>query len=119
MTNHTEHAPAPAARPLSLAHAALWASAFVLAALTIVQAGAGRGSAAQAQTVSNVGDLTALTSRSTVDEDIFCVLDGRSESLLVYRIDNQNKIELQQTIKLAEAFAEARTGGSSGTRPRR
>ncbi len=109
--------PAPAARQIPLSHAALWASAFVLGALTIVQAGAGRGAAVSAQTVSNIGDLTAMTSRSTVDEDIFCILDGRAESLLVYRIDNQNKIELQQTIKLADAFAEARSGG--GARPRR
>lgn len=116
---HNDTKPETTARQIPLSHAALWASAFVLGALTIVQAGAGRGAAASAQTVSNVGDLTAMTSRSTVDEDIFCILDGRAESLLVYRIDNQNKIELQQTIKLADAFAEARAGGGTGTRPRR
>lgn len=98
--------------------AALWASAFVLAALTIIQIGRGVGREAIAGTVSTVGEVTGLTASASLDEDIFCVLDGRSESLLVYRVENQNRVELLQTIRLPEAFAEAR-GGGGGARPRR
>lgn len=98
---------------------ALWASAFVLAALTIVQIGRGAGREAFAGTVSTIGEVTGLTASSSLDEDIFCVLDGRSESLLVYRVENQNRVELLQTIRLPEAFAEARGGGGGGARPRR
>lgn len=112
-----EHANQPTER-VDPTRAALWASAFVLAGLIILTAAFGRGVGAYASDVSSVGDLTVLTSRSTVDEDILCVLDGRSDMLLVYRIDNQSRWELQQSLKLSEAFAQAAQGGTQTPRRR-
>ena len=77
--------------------ATLWASAFVLAALVIVQAGRFAGPAAYAEMSSNAGGYTLVTARSGKGErddpfEILYVLDDRSDTLLVYEIENaQNK----------------------------
>lgn len=101
----------------TFARAALCASAFVLAALIVLQLGAGRGTPASASTVAAVGDITALTASITTDEETLCVLDARAEKLLVYRVQNRNRLELQHVLDLPQAFAEAKGGGQP--RPRR
>jgi hypothetical protein len=93
--------------------AALWASAFALMGLIVLQASRMTGGEAHADIVSSTGALTALTFEAA-NEDILCVLDGRTESLFVYRPDRRS-LELIQTYKLPDLFADARAG-AGGTR---
>lgn len=95
---------------------ALLASAFVLGGLILTQAARLPRSEARAD-VASVGDLTVINAQITQGEDVVCVLDARSEQLLVYRVENRARVELAQTLKLADAFAEAK--GLPGGRPRR
>ena len=75
-------------------HAAvLWASAFVIAALMIVQAGRLPGPSAYAETATNRGDYALLTGRSGLGRDekpreLLYVIDNRDRVLLVYEIEN-------------------------------
>jgi hypothetical protein len=97
--------------------AALWASAFVIGAMIIVQAGKlpSRGNAARAGNVSEIGDLTILTADSGDNEDILCILDRRSEQLFIYGVKNRRSVELFQTYQLADTFTDARR--AAGGRP--
>jgi hypothetical protein len=75
-------------------HSALWASAFVIAALVIAQAG--RMPAAQAETVVSVNDYVALTARTgrgpdeRPNEALF-VLDNREQTLVVYDMEDAQR----------------------------
>ena len=74
---------------LQLSPAALWASAFAIAALIIVQGSRlGVGNEARADLVASTGALTALTVEAA-NEDILCVIDGRSENdvILAAKLD--------------------------------
>lgn len=96
------------------AAATLWASAIVVLALVILQAGRlGAGAQARAE-VSEVGDTVIATSAIEVGEDIFAVLDSRAEKLMLYTVVNRNEIALQQTVDLPTLFLEAK-----GQAPRR
>lgn len=86
---------------------ALWASAFVLAALTLTQASRLTGEPAHAEMVAASGIYTALTAEA-VNDDALLVLDGRSEQLLVYRTQNRSAMELIQTYSLPRLFSDAR-----------
>lgn len=97
-------------------HHALLASAFVLAGLTLTQAARLPRSEALAD-VAMIGDLTVINAQIADGEDVVCVLDARSEQVLVYRVENRARVELTQVIKLSDAFAEAK--GLPGGRPRR
>jgi hypothetical protein len=105
------------ARQGRLSGAGLWASAMVIAALIIVQAGRMGPEPARADVVSTVAGTTALTFESQ-SEDLLAVVDGRQEMLFVYRVQNKNALELLRSYNLPELFAEAR-GRAGGTgRPR-
>jgi hypothetical protein len=106
--------PAIDSRRLDLPTAALWASAFILSAMVIVQAGRlvwPLGATARADLVSGVGDYTALTFNSGND-DVLAVLDGRGEQLHAYRIQNQNRLELLRAYSLKELFDSGRRLGA-------
>ena len=93
---------------------ALWASAFVLAGMVIVQAGRlGIGNEAAA-VVSNVGEMTVLTANTGSNEDVILVLDDRTDALLIYGVENRNRVELFQNLKVSEFFQQARTQGAGG-----
>ena len=99
--------------------AALWASAMVILALVILQAGRlGAGRQAMADVIS-VDDTVLLTSEVDGTEDILTVLDSRTDTLLVYGVVNRNTIELRETVNLAELFQSARGPAGPGGRPRR
>ena len=100
-----------------VSQAALWASACVIAALIIVQAGRMGETPARADLVSSVGGMTALTFESQ-SEDLLAVIDGRSESLFVYKVENKNSLDLLRSYSLPTLFSEARTRYSGGGRPR-
>jgi hypothetical protein len=97
---------------LQLTPGALWASAFALMGLIIVQGSRLTGSEAHADVVASTGSLTALTVQAT-NEDILCVLDGRTENLYVY-LPGRKNLELIQTYKLPDLFADARAGTAGG-----
>jgi hypothetical protein len=89
----------------------LWASAFILFALVLIQAQPLLAQpfgqhAAQAGMVSQVGQLTVLTADAGND-DVLLVLEGRSEELFVYRTD-RNGIQLQQRMQVPKLFQDAK-----------
>jgi hypothetical protein len=110
-------------RPTPSPTALLWASAFVLAGLIVVQLGrsdtatGGRGSGAALAAamsmpdgVSRVGDYTAMTFNAGSDE-VLAVLDGRGEELFLYRVKNMNDFEFLGRDSLPSVFATARKIG--------
>lgn len=99
--------------------AALWASAMVILALVILQAGRlNSGKQALADVIS-VDDTVLLTAAVDGTEDILCVMDSRTDTLLVYGVVNRNTIELRETVNLAELFQTSRGPTGPGGRPRR
>jgi len=74
------------------------------------------GSAKAQPMVSNTGGYIAMTAKSS-SEDMFYVLDTRSEQLSVYRTQLQKGTTLMARVSLPEAFMEAksRAGGVRGT----
>ena len=89
--------------------AGLWASAAVLTALILIQAGTLTGNAARAEMVAHAGEFTAMTSDSGTEE-LLVVLDNRSEQLMVYRLRAQQALELLQNLSVAKVFESARGG---------
>lgn len=93
---------------------ALSASALIIAALVIVQAGRMlTGTEARADLVATSGTLTVLTAEATNFNDVLLVLDGRSEELLVYKVENQSNLDLFKKYTLPRMFADARTRSGS------
>jgi hypothetical protein len=89
----------------------LWASAFVLAGLIVMQAGR-FGGEARAEVVASTGGLTALTFTATSSEDMLAVIDSRSEELFIYRVENQSNLELYRRYNLPRMFTDARAQGA-------
>jgi len=126
MEHANETAPATTAtadrrQGLTVASAALWASAFLLAALTVIQAGRLPFNAAHAAGAANQGGqgtsvITLATGLGpdTKPYEALWVLDGRGEMLFVYYIENANSGEkallLRQAIPVPELFRVARGG---------
>ncbi len=76
--------------------AALWASAFVIAALAVVQAGRLPGSAAYAGMVSELGDYSILTARTGQGPDerpyeALWVIDNREQVLIVFDLEDAQR----------------------------
>ena len=95
---------------------ALLASAFVLAGLIIVAAGA-FDRPARADLVSSISGVTALTVESQ-NEDVLLVIDGRSEHLLAYKVVSQNSLQLFGTYDLPRLFSEAHNRASGRLPPK-
>jgi len=92
--------------------AALWISAGILTGLLGVQTlvGAppvGGGGSAHAAMVSQRGQHTVMTTESG-SEDLVLVLDGRNETLFVYRTSQQTGVQLFQKLGLPQVFADAK-----------
>ena len=76
--------------------AVLWASAFVIAALVIVQAGHLPGQAAYGEMTASRDDYSLLTARSgkgrdTKPHDMLYVIDKRDQVLMVYYIEDSRR----------------------------
>lgn len=102
---------------LSPAAAVLWASAFLLVAFIIVQAGKLPGSAAYAEMATAHADYIALTTSSGLgggngDEpyQILYIIDNRDETLMCYQIEDARtgRIELRGGGSLRNLFRQAR-----------
>ncbi|MCB9838493.1 MAG: hypothetical protein H6813_04075 [Phycisphaeraceae bacterium] len=103
------------------APAALWASAFVILALIITQAGRipGGVSTAQAGVVSTVNDYTVLTASGGDGQDNLILLDQRAEKVLIYSAKAREGVRLMDSYDLKQLFDNARraTVGSGSGRP--
>lgn len=91
-------------RPRFSGSAALWASAMLIGALIIVQAG--RVPTATADMVSGAGGLQIMTTTGPSDELVY-VLDTRDERLYVYQVVNQASLELLDRQDVTEMFSAA------------
>lgn len=96
--------------------AALWASAFVILGLILVQAGHRGGNAALAGQVAEVGALKILTTDAGSNEEVLAVLNQTDDVLMVYAVEGGRSVELYQQTPLAELFTQAR--GAAGAAPR-
>ena len=95
--------------------AALWASAFVIGALIIVQAGRLPANPAFASTASDRGDFSLLTLDSGVGGDtqpyeLLYVIDSRQQAIMVYQIEDarRKQILLRDGGSLDQIFRLAR-----------
>jgi hypothetical protein len=74
---------------------ALWASAFVIAALVVVQAGRFTGTTAHAEMASQRDSFTVLTCSTgrggEQPDELLYVLDARNQALLVYEIEDARR----------------------------
>jgi hypothetical protein len=82
--------------PRNTSATALWASAFVIAALVIVQAGRHPGNTAYAEMESSVGDYSILTAKTgkgpeTRPYEALFVIDNREQVLIVYDLDDAQR----------------------------
>jgi hypothetical protein len=102
---------------INSAAAALWASAFVILALIIVQAGRypGVGGSAMANMVADRGSYTLMTCDAGTGGDadpdeILCVIDSREQMMLVYDVEDVRKkaILLRDGYNLDQLFIRAR-----------
>jgi hypothetical protein len=97
------------------AAAALWASAFVIAAFIILQAGRLQGNTANAAMAADRGSYTLMTANSgrggrTDPDELLYVIDSREQLLMVYEIDDVHKkdIILRDGGRLDNLFVRAR-----------
>lgn len=97
------------------AAAVLWASAFVLAALVIMQAGRLPGNTANAEMAVDRGSYTLMTCDSgkggdTRPDELLYVIDSREQTLLIYEIEDARKkqILLRDGGSLDNLFTRAR-----------
>ena len=100
---------------ISGAAAALWSSAFVIAALIIVQAGHRPGNQAFAAVTGERGPYSLLTASAGTGPDstpneLLYVIDSREQVLLVYEIEDAHKkgITLRDGGSLDNLFVRAR-----------
>ncbi len=105
------------ARRIDHGAAALWASAMVILAMIVVQAGRLGGSPALARDVDDAGAIRLLTATTGNTEDFIAIVNGRAETLGVYAIQNGRSVELLDVQRLPELFEQA--ARASGAGPRR
>lgn len=100
-------------RTVNTAAAILWASAFLLAAIVLIQAGQHLDAPAHAAMSNTSAGYTMLTTHAsqtvTTPVEVLYVIDDRSEMLYVYEVENaqQRKITLHHGGSLANLFRNA------------
>ncbi len=106
---------APRRHHVNAGAAVLWASAFIIAALVIVQAGRMQPNAAHADMVNSRADYTLMTASSGRGGDadpveLLYVIDSRDSVLMVYDFEDIRRKEmiLRYGYPLDRLFAEAR-----------
>lgn len=117
----TDTAPATPAAPADTTPRAdrsgwLWVSAGVLAALTVVQGAGLLDRPAYAEMSSQKSSYAMMTTDGGSDE-ILVVLDDRNETLMVYRVENRQRVDLLDREALPEVFARARQQAGYPVRP--
>ncbi len=90
------------------ANAALTASAFVLGAVLIVQAGRNADNQAHAEMTSVTGGYVIMTTQGQNGELLY-MIDNVNEKLMVYNVIQQRTLELVRSESLPDVFAAMRT----------
>lgn len=105
----------PTKTTINTGAAALWASAFLIGAMIILQAGRLPGNVASAEMSTNRGAYSLLTIDSGRGDDarpdeLLYVIDSHDQLLFVYEIEDANRggIYLRAGGSLANLFANAR-----------
>ncbi|MBK7403179.1 MAG: hypothetical protein IPJ41_00755 [Phycisphaerales bacterium] len=98
MTNRTK---------LQLSEGALTTCALVLAVGLGVMLGPVLHTEARAEMVSESDHLVTMTAKGG-NEDVLLVIDNRSEQLMVYKVNQQNAVDLLQRVELPKLFEAAR-----------
>ena len=112
LERHTEPSQSSPAAPGARAPAGLWASAAVLVALILVAASGRFGpQRVQAEMAVVSSGYAAMTTRVS-NEELLTVIDQPAETLMVYRVVNQSRVELVAHEKLPELFAAARASAT-------
>ena len=94
----------------------LLASAFVLAAMILMQASRLIDDRAHAEMVVNKDSVTMITTQFQTDSEILYILDSRSGRLFAYMLDpNTQVIQPMSTMDLGREFGAA-GGGAGGDR---
>jgi hypothetical protein len=95
--------------------AVLWASAFIIAALVVVQAGRLPGNLAHGDMVADRSSYTLMTADSgrggdVEPDEILLIIDSREQILLVYEVEDARKrnIFLRDSYSLDNLFMRAR-----------
>lgn len=91
--------------------AVLWASAFVIAALVIIQAGRLQSNPAHAEMAIHHDDFTLLTTRyGSGDNKMLYVINSRDQILLAYEIEDalRNMLILRDGGNIENMFRTAR-----------
>ncbi len=100
---------------ISSSAAALWASAFVIAAMIIVQAGRLPGQTANAEMTASRADYSVMTTSSgrggdADPDELLYVIDNRDQVLLIYEVEHapRGQVTLRVGWSLPFQFASAR-----------
>jgi hypothetical protein len=113
MNERTDHhgecareAASPSCRRIDAGSLTLSLSAVLLGGLILSVAM--REPTAQADMVNQTGLMQVMTARGDSNEDVLLILDGQSERLSVYRVENQASVELYKRYELPKVFGDAR-----------
>jgi hypothetical protein len=120
-TTSTPSTPAPR-RATVLITRALWLSAGVLLGLVLFRSDPlsfgepifkNRGDKSHAGMIGQAGPFTLMTSTAS-NEELFIVVDGRDEQMMVYKVENGNAANLLQKASLPRLFLEAKSRSGFG-----
>jgi hypothetical protein len=100
-------------RRLNHSAISLWASALVILALVIVQAGRMDPGGMAFADVADHGDMTMLNAEAGGGEDVVVILDRRAERIYVYQLVNRQP-EMVVADNLSDLFARAASTANSG-----
>ena len=94
----------------------LWVSAGVLAALIVVQGAGLLDRTARAEMVADKGGYVMMTTEGGSTE-VMLLIDERNETLLVYDVENQRRVVLEDRQALPDLFNRARVQAGFPARP--
>lgn len=89
----------------------LWLSAGILAGLIVVQGAGMFESEAYADMTTTMQSYSMMTTDGGTDE-VLVVVDSRQESLLIYRVNLNNRLQLYKREQLGPLFTRARAQGA-------
>jgi len=89
----------------------LWLTAGVLAGLIVVQGAGMLESEAVADMTTTTQSYSMMTTDGGTDE-VLVIVDSRQESLMIYRVDSSNQLQLYKREQLGPLFSRARAQGT-------
>jgi len=90
-------------RSLDAGSAILWASAFVITALTIVQAGRSTGTSAHASEIKSRA-MSIATLNNNNAEEIIAIADDSLSAIFLYRVGTGPELELMDARPISAFF---------------